>query len=227
MLANTKYRKDRMVFSILSTLMFITASSAIYDTSSAFAENRIQEARVVTYQVPLATATPSLIQSLTIFDNLKTKIGTLENTLQETRTDLYVLKNAKIEALAALRETYVTTDQALIDLKAHVGKTPYGFGSNPTRWDCSGLTLWFYQTYRGIELPHSATAQMRGGEIVDAPIPGDLVAFSYPQSSGAFHIGIYIGSGMFIHAKNHAADTVLETVDGFAKNNIKVAYIRY
>jgi hypothetical protein len=36
-----------------------------------------------------------------------------------------------------------------------------------------------------------------------------------------------MGGGLFIHAKNFAADTVMESVDGFAKNNIKVAYIRY
>jgi cell wall-associated NlpC family hydrolase len=208
--------------------MFITASSAIYDTSSATAENRTQEARVVTYQVPVATATPSLIRSLTVFDNLKTKIGTLEETLQEKETDLYVLKNAKIEALAALRKTSVTTDQALIDLKAHVGKTPYGFGSNPTRWDCSGLTLWFYETYRGITLPHSATAQQRGGEKVDAPIPGDLVAFVHKGYQNAYHIGVYVGGGLFIHALNPQRDTVLDNVQNFAeKENSRVEYIRY
>ena len=214
-----------MVFSILSTILFVTASSAIYDTPSASAENRIQEAKVVTYQVPAAT--PSLLDNLTVFDSLNTRIGELKDTIAEKETDLYILKKEKVQALEALRDTYVTMDQALIELKSHVGKSPYGFGSTPARWDCSGLTLWFYETYRGIQLPHSATAQMREGEIVDAPIPGDLVAFSYKGSKGAFHIGIYVGSGMFIHAKNHNADTVLETVEGFAKNNIRVAYIRY
>ena len=214
MLANTKHTKDRMVFSILSTLLFVTASSEIYDTSSAIAENRIQETQVVTYTVPAIT--PTLIDEITTIDKFNKKIDGLEGIITK-----------KDQALTDLRETYVSTDQALIKLKSFVGKSPYGFGDSPARWDCSGLTLWFYEKYRGITLPHSATAQMRGGKIVDAPIPGDIVAFTHGNSSSAFHVGIYVGSDMFIHAKNYSADTVLETVSGFAKNNIKVAYIRY
>jgi cell wall-associated NlpC family hydrolase len=214
MLANTKHTKDRMVFSILSTLLFVTASSAIYDTSPATAENRIQETKVVTYVVPVPRTT--LLDEASTIDKFNKKIDGLKGIITK-----------KDQALTDLRETYVSTDQALIKLKSFVGKSPYGFGDTPARWDCSGLTLWFYEKHRGITLPHSATAQMRGGKIVDAPIPGDIVAFSYGNSSSAFHAGIYVGSDMFIHAKNYSADTVLETVSGFAKNNIKVAYIRY
>lgn len=214
MLGNTKHKTDRMVFSILSTVLFVSASSEIYDTSSAYAENRIQEARIVTYTVP--TAPTSIVQNLGAFDALNTKIDKLHTTITK-----------KEQATIDLRNSYVLTDQALQDLRAYVGKTPYGFGSTPSRWDCSGLTLWFYETYRGITLPHSASAQKRQGTIVDAPIPGDIVAFSYARSGSTFHVGIYMGGGLFIHAKNFAADTVMESVDGFAKNNIKVAYIRY
>ena len=216
MLANTKHTKDRMVFSILSTLLFVTASSEIYDTPSANAnaENRIQQSQVVTYEIPKAKT--SLVQDLSKFDSLNTKIEELETVITK-----------KEQATIDLRNTYVSMDQALDDLRSYVGKSPYGFGDSPSRWDCSGLTLWFYETYRGITLHHSATAQKREGTIVDAPIPGDIVAFSYARSGSTFHVGIYMGGGLFIHAKNYNADTVLETVDGFAKNNIKVAYIRY
>jgi cell wall-associated NlpC family hydrolase len=214
MLANTKHKTDRMIFSVLSTLLFVSASSAIYDTSSATAENRIQEAKVITYRVPAPPT--SIVQNLSAFDALNTKIEKLYTTIDK-----------KEQETADLRNTYVSTDQALQDLRSHVGKSPYGFGDSPSRWDCSGLTLWFYETYRGITLPHSASAQKRQGTIVDAPIPGDIVAFSYARSGSTFHVGIYMGGGLFIHAKNHATDTVMESVDGFAKNNIKVAYIRY
>lgn len=220
------HKKDRMVFSILSTLMFVTASSAIYDTPTATAVTATQQAPMITYQMPAPVSLP-LLQNFTIVDKFTSKINELEETIEEKDTTLYILKEQNDLALEKQRNIYVSMDQALIDLSSYVGKTPYGFGDSPSRWDCSGLTLWFYKTYRGIEIPHSATAQMREGIIVDAPIPGDIVAFSYGNSSSAFHVGIYVGSGMFIHAKNHSADTVMETVDGFAKNNIKVAYIRY
>jgi cell wall-associated NlpC family hydrolase len=226
MLANTKHTKDRMVFSILSTLMFITASTAIYDTSSATAENRIQEARIVTYEVPAPKT--SLLDDITLIDKFSQRIDELKSTIETKDQSIYSLKVQKAEAVTTLRETYVSIDQALIALKKHVGKTPYGFGSNPTRWDCSGLTLWFYKTYRGIELPHSATAQQRGGEIVDAPIPGDLVAFVNKGYQNAYHIGVYVGGGLFIHALNPQRDTLLDNVQNFAeKENSRVEYIRY
>lgn len=226
MLANTKHTKDRMVFSILSTLMFVTASSAIYDTPSANADmQQAPQANVVTYQMPAIQS--NLMTQLPTIARLTDQIDKLQLTVEQKQAKLAAAKEqAKID-LSTQRDIYVSMDQALIDLASYVGKTPYGFGSTPARWDCSGLTLWFYETYRGITLTHSATKQMLEGEIVDAPIPGDLVAFSYAGSKGAFHIGIYIGSGMFIHAKNYNADTVLETVEGFSKNNIRVAYIRY
>jgi cell wall-associated NlpC family hydrolase len=226
MLANTKHTKDRMVFSILSTLMFITASTAIYDTSSATAENRIQEARIVTYEVPAPKT--SLLDDITLIDKFSQRIDELKSMIETKDQNIYTLRVQKAEAVTALRETYVSIDQALIALKKHVGKTPYGFGSNPTRWDCSGLTLWFYKTYRGIELPHSATAQQRGGEIVDAPIPGDLVAFVNKGYQNAYHIGVYVGGGLFIHALNPQRDTLLDNVQNFAeKENSRVEFIRY
>jgi cell wall-associated NlpC family hydrolase len=226
MLANTKHQKDRMVFSILSTLLFITASSAIYTTPSANAvQEKALEAKLITYTVPAPPE--NLFNTISTLDRFTNKISELEETIQQRESTIYIVKTRAEQDLEALRNTYVSMDQALIELSSYVGETPYGFGDTPARWDCSGLTLWFYQTYRGITLPHSATAQKLGGTEVGAPIPGDLVAFSYGNRSEAFHIGVYVGSGMFIHAKNPNADTVLETLDSFVKNNITVAYIRY
>ena len=216
-----------MVFSILSTILFVTASSEIYDTSSATADSsQTTTANVVTYQVPLAQQS-NLMTQLPTINRLTTKIDELELTVEQKQAKIDAVKRQATIELATQRDIYVSMDQALTELSHHVGKTPYGFGDTPARWDCSGLTLWFYQTYRGIELPHSATAQKLGGTQVDAPIPGDLVAFSYGNRKEAFHIGVYVGSGMFIHAKNPNADTVLENLDSFVKNNITVAYIRY
>ena len=222
----TTHKKDRLVFSILSTLLFVTASSAIYTTPSANAvQEKALEAKLVTYTVPAPPE--NLFNTISTLDRFTNKISELEETIQEKESTIYIVRTRAEQDLENLRDTYVSMDQALYELSQHVGSTPYGFGDTPARWDCSGLTLWFYQTYRGITLPHSATAQKLGGIEVDAPIPGDLVAFSYNNSESAFHIGVYVGSGMFIHAKNPNADTVLETLDSFVKNNITVAYIRY
>ena len=179
-----------------------------------------------TNRVPLQRDADILVQIPNI-GRLSNKIDELESTIEAKEFTIAAMKEQKDVELAQLRNVYVSMDQALIDLSKYVGKTPYGFGDDPRRWDCSGLTLWFYKTYRGIELPHSATAQMNEGVKVDAPIPGDLVAFKYERSKSAFHIGVYMGGGMFIHSKNPSADTVMERVDDFASKNITVAYIRY
>jgi hypothetical protein len=45
-----------------------------------------------------------------------------------------------------LREDTILVDKAIDKLSTHVNKTWYVFsGSSPSGWDCSGLTLWFYE----------------------------------------------------------------------------------
>lgn len=206
----------------------------MYDvtTSTAAAANGVYQPILkpqtleVTARVPLQRDADLLVQ-LPNIGKLNNRIDELESTVEQKEMKIAAIKEQKDIELQQLREIYVSMDQAIIELSEYVGKSPYGFGDDPSRWDCSGLTLWFYKTYRGIELEHSATAQMNGGIKVDAPIPGDLVAFKYGRSRDAFHIGVYVGGGMFIHSKNPRADTVLERVDHFASKNITVAYIRY
>jgi cell wall-associated NlpC family hydrolase len=124
----------------------------------------------------------------------------------------------------------VEIDAAIAALWPHVNVTPYGFGTTPDRWDCSGLTLWYLEQRGFTDIPHSATAQVRDirSKIVDAPIAGDIVAFQRNGSSSYFHVGVYIGGGMMIHSANPNKDTVFEAIQPFADSeNSKVAYIRY
>lgn len=173
-------------------------------------------------------------------ESLGQLLGTRPATLREYSLEMQVeqleaqLEKAderidkKIAQLDAEFEKYETVDALIEKLYTYVGKTPYVMsGNTPSAWDCSGLTMWFYEKYKGITLEHSASKQADLGQKVDAPIPGDIVAFYYAGRKSSFHVGIYVGGGRFIHAKNRSEDTVLETVDGFAKKNIKVAYIRY
>ncbi|MDQ1743631.1 MAG: peptidoglycan DL-endopeptidase CwlO [Pseudonocardiales bacterium] len=81
--------------------------------------------------------------------------------------------------------------------RAQLGK-PYQYGaSGPGSFDCSGLTAWAWRA-AGVSLPHSAAAQHGVGSPVSRGDlrPGDLVFFGSP----AYHVGIYVGDGMMIHA---------------------------
>lgn len=227
-----KKQKQGATVTIALTMMFVVGSAPTYEAQSASASGTIYGPILRPAPISQTVAAPvsmraDLITQIPNIGKLSEKIDDLELTVESKQMEILALKDQKDLELATQREMYVSMDQALSELMEYVGKSPYGFGDDPRRWDCSGLTLWFYQKYRGIELPHSATSQMREGEIVDAPIPGDLVAFKYNKSRSAFHIGVYVGSGMFIHAKNYSADTVLERIDDFATKNIRVVYVRY
>jgi cell wall-associated NlpC family hydrolase len=80
----------------------------------------------------------------------------------------------------------------------HLTGIPYRWGGASPRagFDCSGLVQYVYGKV-GIHLPHYAAGQYGHGRRISRGSlrPGDLVFFS-----GLGHVGIYAGSGKFIHA---------------------------
>jgi cell wall-associated NlpC family hydrolase len=81
---------------------------------------------------------------------------------------------------------------------------PYVWGgASPSGFDCSGFVMYVYAHF-GVSLPHSSYAQYGYGSPVSQSDlqPGDLVFFD-----GLGHVGIYAGSGTFIHAP-HTGDVV-------------------
>jgi cell wall-associated NlpC family hydrolase len=83
----------------------------------------------------------------------------------------------------------------------YLGK-PYVWGAaGPKAFDCSGFTLYLYNSF-GVSLPHSAASQAGMGQTVSKSNlqPGDLIFFN--TTGGISHVGMYIGSGQFIHASS-------------------------
>jgi len=108
------------------------------------------------------------------------------------------VRNARIERL----------NNAVKEVVNHVGKTPYILsGETPSGWDCSGLVKWMYSKL-GIDLPHSASAQLYVGHPVAHPRRGDIVVWG-----GGYHSGIYLGNGKAVHAYNYYRDTIITPVD--------------
>lgn len=92
---------------------------------------------------------------------------------------------------------------ALRSADDQLGK-PYEYGAaGPSSFDCSGLTMYAY-AQAGISLPHHAADQYNQGRHISESelTPGDLVFFD-----NLGHVGIYAGSGQFIHAP-HSGTTV-------------------
>ena len=128
---------------------------------------------------------------------------------------------AKMEQL---RANGIEVKKALDKLSTHVDKTWYVFsGNTPSGWDCSGLTMWFYEQL-GIELEHRASVQDDAGVKTSDPKPGDLVVFKYKGSKQAYHVGIYVSDGKMIHAPKHGHLTRIENIEKFGGKYSKISY---
>lgn len=101
-------------------------------------------------------------------------------------------------------------------IKYAVSKVPggqYVWGaSGPRGFDCSGLMLAAYRSV-GIRLPHSSRAQSQIGRPVSRADlkPGDLIFWYHP----IHHVGMYIGNGKIVHARNTRADLVIQTLNSY------------
>ncbi|NYE08365.1 cell wall-associated NlpC family hydrolase [Bacillus niacini] len=100
-------------------------------------------------------------------------------------------------AVAANVASSATANAVIANAKQYLG-VPYVWGgSTPSGFDCSGFVSYVYRSV-GISLPRTSSAQQNVGTRVSLNQlqPGDLVFKGMP----AYHVGIYIGGGQYIHA---------------------------
>jgi len=94
-----------------------------------------------------------------------------------------------------------------------VGNSQYVWGADgPRSFDCSGLMLASYRA-AGISLPHSSRTLSTMGKAVSKSDlqPGDLIFYYSP----VHHVGMYIGGGKFVHARNTRVDLVVQTLASY------------
>ncbi len=138
----------------------------------------------------------------------------LDRARQDMQRQIAVVEQRLDELTAEERESY--TGDGVTDLpsdivpgggfgpeaaRAALSKqgSPYSWGADgPGSFDCSGLTSWAYQQV-GVSLPRSSSAQAQSGTSVSRSQlqPGDLIALYSPVS----HIGMYVGDGQYVNAK--------------------------
>ena len=99
-------------------------------------------------------------------------------------------------------ETHSSARVQVVDVaKRQLGIRYYYGGRSPkSGFDCSGLVYYSHQR-SGIKVPRTTREQYRSAQSVSrsALRPGDLVFFRIYGNSVS-HVGIYLGSGRFIHA---------------------------
>lgn len=93
------------------------------------------------------------------------------------------------------------TGAAIATLAVSLVGAPYHFGgADAAGFDCSGLAFYVHERV-GLTIPRTAREQQRAAHAVPLArlAPGDLVFF-HIHSRGVDHVGVYAGSGRFIHA---------------------------
>ncbi len=84
--------------------------------------------------------------------------------------------------------------------------SPYVWGGTDANgFDCSGLIQYAYGRY-GIALPRVSSQQIGTGTPVEPSRaslrPGDILGFSGRPGGKTTHVGLYVGSGDFIHSSS-------------------------
>lgn len=108
------------------------------------------------------------------------------------------------------------------DMGAIAARTAERFVGIPYRWggdnvvegmDCSGFVRAVYNLC-GVSIPRTSREQFTAGEAVtkDELRDGDLVFFGSSEDK-INHVGIYVGSGRFVHAPRRGEEIKVSTVD--------------
>jgi cell wall-associated NlpC family hydrolase len=129
------------------------------------------------------------------------------NPLPLLRTPAAVRKH-----LRAKREAPALGER-VVSFARHLMGVPYSWGGSSPRtgFDCSGFVRYVYGHF-GVSLAHSSFSDFVRGRSVGrwAMKPGDLVFFD-----GEGHVGIYVGSGRFIHAPHTGTVVRISTMSGW------------
>ena len=105
-----------------------------------------------------------------------------------------------------------TTHATAASIAARYLGVPYAWGgASPAGFDCSGLVMYVYAQL-GVSLPHYTVSQWNATTPIPTSslAPGDLVFFD-----GLGHVGIYIGSGQFIHAPHTGTVVQIASLTGY------------
>jgi len=163
------------------------------------------------------TSTPAVAAAPTVTETLAAahQKSLLTTSLAVARVNATLNRTPRFEY--AKSKTVSLTDQRAKKVVAaalsRVSTGQYVWGaSGGNSFDCSGLMMYAYRQI-GISLPHSSSAQSRLGKAVSIKNlkPGDLLFFYSP----VHHVGMYIGDGKFVHARNTRDDLEVDTISGY------------
>jgi cell wall-associated NlpC family hydrolase len=94
-------------------------------------------------------------------------------------------------------------------VKAQVGKAYVSGATGPSAYDCSGLVQAAFKQVN-VSLPRVSQDQSTAGTQVSLSNlqPGDILYWG--GAGSAYHVGVYVGDGMFVGAQNPSTGVVLK-----------------
>lgn len=153
------------------------------------AEAAAEAARVAAEQAALQAQAQVQTQATTNANSGTTANQQSTSNTTTTETEKETTTNVTVNSASAAA--------VIAQAKKYLG-VPYVWGgTTPSGFDCSGFTSYVFRSV-GISLPRTSRAQQNVGTRVSLNNvqPGDLVFKGKP----AYHVGIYIGNGQYIHA---------------------------
>jgi cell wall-associated NlpC family hydrolase len=115
--------------------------------------------------------------------------------------------------VGAVTSRNIKEDLIISKAKSYRG-VPYAWGgTSPSGFDCSGFTH-YVMLKNDITIPRTASTQYNSGYWVSKSQlkKGDLVFFT-TYTSGASHVGIYLGNNEFIHASSGAGKVTVSNLN--------------
>ena len=201
-----------------------TASKVDQDMNDTLAEHEAEQANLADLQRSAGAEVAALAGAERELAALKKQVDEKVDAAQAMVLQLTAEQRAALEAadggsagfdLSEL-DGVTANAKALAAVKYAVSKvrgSQYVWGaSGPRGFDCSGLMLAAYRSV-GVSLPHSSRAQYNVGRAVSRSElkPGDLIFWYRP----IHHVGMYIGNGKIVHARNTRSDLVIQTLASY------------
>lgn len=230
------YKKTRDWFYVKSTpelpwdkgyLGWIDTGNIVLMDSSAIASYRAKRKIIVTTILTTLRSMPnggSTISDLAMADYLtpiRTTSSSFKIELPDGRTGYVSKSDAQFED--EYLNSHKATPQSIEKLAKDFLGFPYLWGGTSTKaMDCSGFVKTVFRM-NGIDLPRDASQQSDIGDSVDPGVDfsnlekGDLLFFgdkaTAQKPEKIAHVGIYLGSGFFIHSSSRVR------ISSFNKND--------
>lgn len=158
----------------------------------------------------IALAHNTTVENLREFNHLSSDALSPGQALLVSGPAQGAAKAALQPATSPSRSGQTSRTGEILQYAARYLHTPYIWGgTSPKGFDCSGFVQYVFKHY-GYNLPRTAAAQASAGVRVAKSdlMAGDLVFFAM-HGAGIDHVGIYAGSGRFIHSSSPGSGGVV------------------